>query len=433
MLKTLRLLLPLYVVLLAGGLVLLTALFALPTTQGMRRHAAESARQIHAEGLWCQPLGCFLLQTDNMTDAWMMNMCICADTDHPLQAVMRMEHVVLPDSLHLPDYRYRDALLHHAAVTPRAELAPMHGYPRYWHGYQVVLRPLLYVMNYKQMRLWHYGWLSVLLAAALWLLHRRLGTAYAATLGLALLCFGAVFVPQTFQCSTCFYLALGGLCAVLGWRRTEVSATCRIGLFFTLGALTAFADFLTTPLLTLALPLVACIALGIGHGMQPVRSIVQLSASWGGGYALMWSAKWPLAQVITGDGVIENALGQAAKRMGYTIVYGGHEMPLRHLIARLWQQPAVQIAVIVVAAGLLLALTWGLLWCRRHRAVVRQHGWLLLVGLMPLLWFLVLLNHSVQHIFYTWRTWLPALWCLLLFAWHAWQARRTAHTEGSEA
>ena len=130
-------------------------------------------------------------------------------------------------------------------------------YARYWHGYTVLLRPLLCVFNYWQIRMVNYILLSLLAMFTVFLLYREVGAKFALTFAVTLLISNFMIVPMALQFSTCYYIAFGAICLFLMGSRFTETAKDRILVFFLIGAVCSFMDLLTTPILTLGLPVVA--------------------------------------------------------------------------------------------------------------------------------------------------------------------------------
>ena len=140
--------------------------------------------------------------------------------------------------------------------------------------------------------------------------------------------------------------------------------------------------------------------------------------SWLAGYASLWVSKWIIGWIITGENIIESALGSAQLRIGDTIVFGGTEMSMSRFfdiiltkISSLTNPLYIIIAVCIITSLIVL-------YFYKNRKILKTECWLILIATMPLLWFIVMKNHSLQHIFFTWRDWMLTLWCMLLFICH---------------
>jgi hypothetical protein len=150
-----------------------------------------------------------------------------------------------------------------ASLTALLSGAPpdeVRDYFRYWHGYSVISRPVLYFLPYNDLRQ-HLVTASLLVfGILLW----RIGTDFSPTaaLGFAvpflvLNAFGYWIVVTK---AVTWFLMIGG--AIWASRRKRID-TPLLG-FFILGALTAFFDFLTAPATIFALT-------ALVHGLYAAR------------------------------------------------------------------------------------------------------------------------------------------------------------------
>jgi len=122
-------------------------------------------------------------------------------------------------------------------------------YARYWHGYQIVLLPLLELFTYQQLKVFIGCVVAAELVAVAVLLirkHRMIAEALL-LVGAFLLSFGFM-ASASLQYATTYLIAFSALLVFLLFERRLSSRTT--GFFFVIGILTAFFDILSTPLLT---------------------------------------------------------------------------------------------------------------------------------------------------------------------------------------
>lgn len=414
--KLLKKISALYVALLLSFTLFICAAFAIPTSL-MCGNIAESARQIEREGMWFQPLGFYLFQIDNMTDCLMMHIDAYADSHHPVKAAMLAENAKpYADSMSRDNYRNMALTTLAVAEKGRGAFADKNLYARYWHGYQVLLRPLLCVFSYNHIRVINYVALTILFLSVIIMLHRRLGAVYSVTFTAAMVLSNVMIVPLAIQFSTCFYIALTAMLLFLLKPRLANEGDKLVLIFFAIGAVTSYADFLTTPLLTLGLPLVLTAALSERNGRR-LSALLRNSVAWASGYVLLWASKWVLAWLLGGyDTMFADAMENVGRRMGGTIVFGGVEMPLDSFFNIIIDKMSAYVSPLLILLAIFAAVALFAVYVFRQRHHLRQNGWTLIIALLPLLWFIGVKNHSLQHIFFTWRDWILTLWCVLLFA-----------------
>lgn len=410
--KLAKKLLTTYIVLLALFTASMIAVFAIPTS-AIRENVIESAIQIKEEGLWFKPFGLVLFQIDNMTDCLMMNISVSADEKNTIKAAMTAEFALPPN----------DGIIYHemanttltAAEKGRQAIAEHEEYSRYWHGYQTILRPLLCIFNYKQIRIINYIIFFSLFSFVLILLYRKAGMAASAGFFVTMIAANVFIIPLAMQFSTCFYIAFTGMAILLSRPGIFKDKSMSAVTFFTIGAVTSFMDFLTTPILTLGLPLAAAVMADNGGKNTSVKKIITNSAAWLGGYASLWASKWIVASIITGEDMVTGALATAQYRTGDTIVFGGELMSFGQFFSKITESAQYKSAFIflIIIAAIVMAVTAFLLY--RKNKYLKTYGWLLIIAAMPALWFIVLKNHSIQHILYTWRDYILTVWCVIVF------------------
>ena len=400
----------LYIFLISIFTLLLITVFAIPTS-AIKNNIVESAKQIQKEGLWFQPLGFYLFQIDNMTDCLMMNINASANSDNPIRSSMIVNYSQPYEYGDTGTYLKMDETTLDIAENGANESTIFSDYARYWHGYQVVLRPLLYIFNYNQIRILNYITFFILLSITLLLLYKRLNIIFALTFAATLVLSNIMIVPLAIQFSTCFYIAFIGMILILYRKKTIDSKQSAI-LFFSIGAFTSYMDFLTTPILTLGFPLVVLVA--IDKEKERLKTLFTQSFIWLLGYASIWSSKWLIGWILTGENIIDTAMACAQQRVGNTIVFGGVEMYMNQFFDIILTKISNIIYPIYITIGIVIALL--ILYFYKNRDKVKKFNWLVIISLMPIVWFIVMKNHSLQHIFFTWRDYMLTLWCMLIFA-----------------
>ena len=393
----------LYIFLISIFTLLLITVFAIPTS-AIKNNIVESAKQIQKEGLWFQPLGFYLFQIDNMTDCLMMNINASANSDNPIRSSMIVNYSQPYEYGDTGTYLKMDETTLDIAENGANESTIFSDYARYWHGYQVVLRPLLYIFNYNQIRILNYITFFILLSITLLLLYKRLNIIFALTFAATLVLSNIMIVPLAIQFSTCFYIAFIGMILILYRKKTIDSKQSAI-LFFSIGAFTSYMDFLTTPILTLGFPLVVLVA--IDKEKERLKSLFTQSFIWLLGYASIWSSKWLIGWILTGENIIDTALACAQQRVGNTIVFGGVEMYMNQFFDIILTKISNMIYPICIAIGIMIALL--IFYFYKNRDKVKNFNWLVIISLMPIVWFIVMKNHSLQHIFFTWRDFMLTL------------------------
>lgn len=410
-----------YVLLLVMFTVAIVAVHTIPS-DSIRNSVAKSAGYIDKEGIFFKVFGFPLFQIDNMTDCMMLNLAVYADDSHPVSASM-LNYYGYNDS-GSRGYFNMASDTETLALRGNGSVGDVMMYGRYWHGYQVVLRPLLVFLDYQQIRTLNYVLLFSLMLVLAAMLYSYAGSAVALLFLLSLLAVSFPIVPLAIQFSTCFYIAFVSSIVVLRFP-SVVSDRCKLAvLFFVTGALTSYFDFLTTPQITLGLPLICSFISGRVRGSR-LRHVVGMCSVWLLGYSLLWTSKWGMAYLLTDSGpdVLETAIGSFILRTSDSVYFGGEQMRISQFAGIVLSRLGVAGLCLagLVAAGV-LALVAAYIY--RYRRNLREYDYLLCISAIVPVWYLLLRNHSLQHFFFTWRAIFVTVFGLALFAYYNYKSKK---------
>ena len=340
----------------------MTAAFCIPTS-AIDANVKQSVEQVTADGkmftLSIGPVEPYKLGV--FSDCLILGIAYCGDSCHPLQSAMSDKFMMKDGSPIIGALQMFD-------VDSASRLQPVI-YSRYWHGNQVVIRPLLCVTTVHGIRIINIVLLAVLWLALLVVMWRRTDPASAL---IVMLCLAALTASLV----------------ILLWRPATANWDNTVVTFMVIGAVTTFLDLLTTPLVTMAVTLVAYMLQR--RPRRTWRTVILLSLAWLLGYASLWATKWLLAALITGHATLTDAMGAVTQR---TV---GHDEG----DYMLWCLKAT--AIIFAAVCLLTAAVSALF--AKSRLALRRHSWMLLVALSSFVWAFVLLEHTWHHLHFTWRT-----------------------------
>ena len=408
--RSLRLFIKIYFYLLVLFTISIIGVHFIPSER-LLDHVDKSALFIETEGVFRKIFGFELFKLDNKTDCLMLNMAASADSSHPVRAAME-------NSYYYDDMGSRG----HLSLAADTRKLVKEGcdnmlcrvdYGRYWQGHQVVLRPLLLLMDYRSIRILNIIVLTSLMMITLMMMKRKCRPVYWITLAAVFLVLGFYVVPMTIQCSICFYIAFLSMIYLLKHHEVVADKRRLCVVFFIIGGVTQYFDFFTTPQLTLGMPLMVCL-----HGEKSSRvngTIILCAVAWLAGYALLWSSKWLMAWLLTGENFLDSAMDSAVTRVSDTVYMGGEQVKISSVFMLAWQKITGIISLpltLVLCFSLPLLLLFDFV---RNRQAFVGYSWLLLIAAIVPVWFVLLKNHSLQHFFFTWRAWWLTVYCLLLF------------------
>ena len=298
-------------------------------------------------------------------------------------------------------------------------------YLRYWHGSIAVIRPLLTFLDLKQIYILNAVLLSLLLILLLFLLFRY--KAYAPAIGLiaGLGMTVSWYVPCSLEYTWTFYIMLimSIFCTLkmvkgksTGGMATEEKSTGGMVISFMIcGMVTSFMDFLTTELLTLFVPLLIVLWFTLNRSDEYLRAekpdkklfkrMISLVIGWGVGYVGMWVMKWIVASLILHENAFAYVKGHISERMGGDLNLGLWDYLTGAVSRNLRSLLPYNAGGLGMAAGIMLVMVL-LYFCIIYRK--EKPRWkiiliYLLTGMVPVLRFLVMHNHSYLHAFFTFR------------------------------
>ncbi|MBP3205473.1 MAG: hypothetical protein J6M66_08625 [Lachnospiraceae bacterium] len=388
----------------------LTATAGIPQS-AIRRNMLQSAEFLCEGELFGDAIdGIAGSRIDRYADSILLGIVWQYDPEDRLGSVMRSAYY------HVPYQNENENLL--AAVTEGK--AANQQYLRYWHGSIAVVRPLLTVMSLEE--IYRFNGIVLIGSAMLLIivLLRRHGYTPAAGLLAGMILTSAWFVPCSLEYTWMFLLMLIDSLIILGLAWMGKREWYGIA-FLCFGMIANFFDFLTTETLTLTVPLLLVLwvekrkegiypavledRIRIQRKAEPV--IIRALGAWGVGYAANWILKWVLASWVLGENVSPYVAGHVAERIGMT---GQGAVGSGRYLAGTLLRNVKCLFPIEYGMGGILAWIMLMLGCLYLAFVYRKDGVdnrqvlrYAMIAAIPYVRYLILLNHSYLHYFFTYR------------------------------
>jgi hypothetical protein len=398
-----------FVLLVIAFMGLLTLACSFPSSW-IEKNVKESADTLYDEGnrkIYFSIFHFQLREFDNYTDALMVNTAFSIDCAKPLySAFVAMKNYIpgvtqkitqdfVGELSSSSKYENLDQVSE-LKDTANGEAKEAFEYARYWHGYLIFLRPLLILFNYWQIRILLTIILSVLAIILLVELTKKFGKFIAIAFGVGLLSIDYFYIGLSLQNSPVVIITM--LLAIFLIKRFEKIKDIPL-IFFIVGCLVAFFDLLDFPLISYGVGLIVYFLLKQKQEnykssiKQDFLDVVKLALAWGIGYGLMWITKWILIDVIYNRNTISSAIGQAFYRSA-----GGNVYSL----------VAIAINILYMAIPLMITTIISIvILIKKTEKITKERLKLafpyFLISLMPFAWYTVFANHSIQHVFFTYR------------------------------
>ena len=398
-----------FLILVLGGYLLLVLAYCLPTDE-ISDNVAEAALAFYNEGPYRQlnfgggskEIYSFMdsMQVsgnstqDNFTDAIMLLNAENGNVENVFVEALKVKRVTSGDQLPT------DTLI--ALHTGEDQEYGTGSYARYWHGYLVFLKPLLLIFSYQQIRyilsLVQLGLVSVVI----WLLAAKGKGLYCVPVVLTYFFLNPAVCSLSLQYSSILLLTIAELVVILrGEERYAKNKRLWLYHFFLAGCLTSYFDFLTYPIVTLGIPLIFLLSQYEENWKDGIKELLGCCLLWGTGYLAMWAGKWALGSLITGENVLGEAISSILYRTGSGAAeLGTDEFGRLGAIGRNLTANKFSLILILIAFAVCLVLSVWRKSCQFRGGYIPM----VLAGLLPFGWYLVVSNHSIVHSWMTFRT-----------------------------
>lgn len=187
--------------------------------------------------------------------------------------------------------------------------------------------------------------------------------------------------------------------------------------------LTCFFDFLTTPIITLCMGLIIIILTKQNRTLKDdIKDVIQYSIMWAIGYFGMWILKWTIADIVYNCGTWKSALDQFFYRVNGTHQKWGKVSVIEAIKGNLlWLNAseieygsisgthAITIAVVMATVYSIKKLcfssklyNFNFLYEKLKANSVYAVPYII-IAFMPVMWYVILQNHSYFHSYFTYR------------------------------
>ncbi len=281
-------------------------------------------------------------------------------------------------------------------------------YGRYWHGYLVILKPLLALFNYRKIRLLNAALVFLTTVALLTILYKKNMKKFILPYVITLLLIDPVAVSKSLQYSSVFYISTLSSIVVL-LRMNKWGLDKFILFFVAVGCMTSYCDLLTYPLVSFGIP--AIFYFSGDNEQRGIKAAFLLLVGWGFGYVSMWAAKWIIGTVLGTSNIIENAYKAITFRASMSWPKGKSftHFAVLNRNFRYLMNPMLIVGAMYTIVGVVNSLRT----MSRFRMSGQKQDLLtfLFIALLPFAWYMGASNHSYIHSWMTYRE-----FCITIFA-----------------
>lgn len=394
-----------------------TAVHCIPV-QPISEHISKSLSTFRNEGEYTRSYG---VNQDNYTDAILLLMAQTpADELTPFQRVFYSKNEALaspPYERHLSSYR--------TLMTKNGYNTVATYYPRYWHGFQVVIKPLLYFFTYETLRQLNCAFQLLCVVFIILMMHKQKLTPLIAAYVLWYLLLRPASIWNNFTYSIMFYVTSATLIILLkqnNWLRKNIGF---FNFFVMVGMCTSWLDFLTYPSTSLIIPLTFILFAEENNDIKKnIEKIFWLSLAWGIGYVGMWAMKWILSTLIMDQNIFVNVFDKLKERSSahvwnndfsrFTALKVNYDSVMKHPFFKI---PIISLFCLYIGADLLIYKRI----IASYKLYLKRLVPFLLLALGAPVWYLICANHSIEHSPFVFRTYSCTIFALMAGIAYAWK------------
>ena len=372
------------------------------------------------------------------TDALMINTAYSIDNNHPIESFILARKNYIPGQTteFYPDGQYNLGANENYISKENGDLYQtkelyglMHGdniedsyeYARYWHGYLSILRPLLLLFNYSGIRIVLAIITLISIVALITLLCKKISITSGVIYGIGLLAISIFIVTKSINEILIFIVAFISSIILLLKKNPEKN----IGIFFfVVGSVSNFIDLLTAPLVTLGITAITYFILIQKNENETnikryILDFLKICISWALGYGITWVSKWVITEVFFGRPIISQAIEQALFRSSGPQINGMNIFSLSNVFIRNMEYLSSPVAITILIAAVIYIIVMMII--NRNKKIDFKENLkkclpYILIFFLPVIWYMVLKQHSYTHVNFTYRILVISIISFLIIA-----------------
>lgn len=435
-----------FIILIASYMILMTMVSLIPSSV-IEDNVRKSSETLKTEGEQVTyDLKYKKEKIFTFTDALMINTAYSIDSKNPIDSFLLARKNYIPGQTKIvyhdsqynlgANYKYKNARTGDLYQTQEL-YGLMHGdkiedsyeYARYWHGYLVILRPLLALFDYHAIRIVLAIITLICVAVLLFLLYKKVNIAISIIFAIGLFSISIWVVTQSINEILIFLVAfISTIILLLKYKKMK-----RIGIFFfVVGSISSFIDLLTAPLVTLGINTIVYFLL-LQQKQKPdikvyFEKMFEIVASWGLGYGLTWAAKWIIIELcFENRPMISQVITQIAFRSELPVNNGKAIISRWSIIKK--NLNFLSKPTIIIVVSMIIILVVFLRIKNRKRTIdiksnLKRCVPYLTTFFLPIAWFVAITQHSYVHAFFVYRILIISIISLLLIIYNIFETKK---------
>ena len=273
-------------------------------------------------------------------------------------------------------------------------------YGRYWHGYNIIIKPLLSLYSMSSIRYLNMCLQFILLLFLLFEIKNKGGNKLLIPTAAFILLINPISSALCLQFSSMYYITL--ISSLILLKKELYKSDKYLYLFLWIGILTVFFDLLTYPILALCFNLILMIICTDYSIIENLKRILSSTLFWIIGYIGMGISKWIIATIITGQDILKSGFDQMIFRISGDVEWMTHY----NYIDVIYSNTKVLFHPInYLIFGAIIVICILMYICKKYyfKFDFNKNLSLLLVAAFPFIWYAIFQNHSIIHVFYAHR------------------------------
>lgn len=353
---------------------------------------------------------------DNYADTIELNIMYSVDEEHRLESLL-----ISPFYSDNANAEYQMISILRQGIEEEKEIDTV--YDRYWHGMQMIMRPLFVLFDIVQIRILMMSVLIIGLAFLMFCLWKREQKVMALSMIPAAVLISYPMLGMCMEYVPTFFIMLVVSLACLKWYQSKKMIMTWLLIS---GMCCGFFDILTTETVAVVIPLAIVLALrekeGILDGFwKEILFVVSSGFLWGIGYLGVFGSKWLFSSLSLGANRFAPAISMMLYRQGAEVAVesgSGLSQPMEALARNLRLLLGFPLemeygTVLMIAAAVVgVAICFVYLYRKTGKDCVLP-ALLALLALVPIVRIMFLNSHSYQHSFFTYRALFATIVCVI--------------------
>lgn len=307
-----------------------------------------------------------------------------------------------------PLYNYTNGgpvadLLHYAQDS---SVEPTGFYVQYWMGFRTIIRLALCFWNYLEIRRYLAFLFFLLFSAVICSVAKHTDSKTGFLFALSIILMRPHVISVSLQFACCFFIAFAAMFVVPWIHKHSAWETL---FFMELGILTMYFDFYTVPILTFGLPMVYLYILKKRDSMpSTAKQLGRNALGWFSGYVSMWLANLVLTSMLTDADGLGGGISSFFGRIGIekTAELESYYNPitaLRTVAVSLYSDHNGLYVYFIAVCVILAVVLFKLLHNKKTIHDFLEHKLLIIVALLPILWFIIAAQPTANHHWFQYR------------------------------